>query len=134
MSEMCVNFQRRENVTFLQFKCQDCSRAENLKRLCGVCRMKEGLVHIKKLRYAPDDISDIEDLRIFYDSSTGQYVHHWFCDDCGQDCGFICFDANLLDIVDEVELGYVCSDCDESSECEDGCLATMCQMGQGVSA
>lgn len=92
--------------------------------------MKEGLVHVKTLRIGPDGSYDIEAFRIFYNSITGKYVWHWFCSDCGQDMRYLCFDADLADVVDEVECGYVCNVC--YGDDGDDCLANMCQIGQGV--
>jgi len=55
--------------------------------------MKKGLVHIKK-QYDPDtkEYYDIADLKIYYDSISGQYKHKFHCSECDKEVGCFCFD------------------------------------------
>jgi hypothetical protein len=72
--------------------------------------MKKGLVHIKKQYDEFDkEYYDIEYLKIFYDSISGQYKHRFVCN-CGKAIECMCFDS-IEDAISGVEMGIQCDVC-----------------------
>jgi len=74
--------------------------------------MNNGLIHIKK-RYDADEreYDDIEDLKIYFDSTSGQYKHKFHCSECNKELDCFCFN-DLWDAVYEVEFqGMQCEKC-----------------------